>query len=251
MKIEYFGMTDVGRKRDKNEDSLLVNGDLGVFVVADGMGGHQGGEIASRIAVKTVEDTISQVVRDPEATIATDMAFDRSHPGELLKYAIRVASGKIYDEACNTPHLKGMGTTVVSLYVKDGKGFVAHAGDSRAYLARDGEMKQITADHSLVAEQLRAGFITRDEIKNHKYKNIITRSVGFQGDVEVDLNQWETKKGDRFLLCSDGLSNLVDEAELKRVLCGSSPKNACKRLIEAANLKGGDDNITVVIVSIL
>lgn len=251
MKIEYFGMTDVGRKRDKNEDSLLVDGELGIFVVADGMGGHQGGEFASRIAVQTVSETMTQLARDPEATIATDRLFDRSQPGERLRYAIRIASSKIYDEACQNPHLKGMGTTIVSLYIHEGRGFIAHAGDSRAYLLRQGQMKQVTSDHSLVAEQLRAGFITQAEIKNHKYKNIITRSVGFQEDVEVDLTTVALESGDRFLLCSDGLSNLVDESELQRVLAGSSPKNACRRLIEAANQKGGDDNITLVIVSIL
>src|SRR5262245_540431 len=121
MKLECYGLTDVGKKREKNEDSLLVNADLGVFMVADGMGGHLGGEFASRIAVKTVEETLQQLLNDPEATLATDQVFDRSDPGELLKYALRVASQRIYEEACRNTNLRGMGTTAVVLFLQDGK----------------------------------------------------------------------------------------------------------------------------------
>jgi protein phosphatase len=251
MKLECYGLTDVGKKREKNEDSLLVNADLGLFMVADGMGGHLGGEFESRIAVKTVEETLRQLLQDPEATIATDTVFDRTDPGELLKYALRAASRRIYEEACRNTNLRGMGTTAVVLFIQDGKGFIAHVGDSRAYLVKNGEIRQLTADHSLVAEQLRAGFITEEELKHHKFKNIITRSVGFQNEVEIDLLIRDLEPGDRFLLCSDGLTNLVEEPDLHKIVLKNQPKEACKKLIDLANKRGGDDNVTVVIANIL
>lgn len=251
MKIDFFGQTDVGKKREKNEDSLLIIDSIGLFMVADGMGGHQGGECASRLAVKTVGDVLKQVFEDPEATLTEDVLFDRSNPGEILKYAIRQASHRIFEEANRNPHLKGMGTTAVTLLFRDGRGYIAHVGDSRAYLVRDGRVKQLTTDHSLVVEQLRAGFITEDEMKKHKFKNIITRSVGFQSDVDIDLLVRELEEGDRFLLCSDGLTNLVDDGDLGKVVSKNPAKEACQKLIELANKRGGDDNVTAIIASVL
>lgn len=250
MKVDIYGLTDVGKKREKNEDSLLVNADLGLFMVADGMGGHLGGEYASRIAVKTVEEIVRQLLDDPDATISADIVFDRSDPGEVLKYAIRIASQRIFDEAARNPNLRGMGTTTVALLLRDGKGFIAHVGDSRAYLVKGGEIKQLTADHSLVAEQLRAGFITPEELKNHKFKNIITRSVGFQNDVEIDLLIRDLDTDDQFLLCSDGLTNLVEDADIGKIVSKNGPKEACRKLIELANKRGGDDNVTVILARI-
>src|SRR5262249_49611609 len=146
--------------------------------------------------------------------------------------------------------LRGMGTTAVALLIHDNKGFIAHVGDSRAYLVRNGEIRQLTADHSLVAEQLRAGFITEEELKHHKFKNIITRSVGFQNEVEIDLLVRDLEAGDHLLLCSDGLSNLVDDQDIHKIVTKNQPKEACKKLIDLANKHGGDDNITVVVASI-
>ena len=250
MKVEYFGQTDVGKKREKNEDSLLINEKLGLFLVADGMGGHQGGETASRLAVKTVGETIRHLTEDPETTTASELQFDRSDPGEILKYSLRLASQKIFEEANRSPHLRGMGTTAVGLLIRDDKGYIAHVGDSRAYLVREGEIKQLTTDHSLVAEQLKAGFITEGELKHHKLKNIITRSVGFQSDVDVDLLIRDLEPGDHILLCSDGLTNLVEDEELMKIVSKNSPKSACQKLIELANKKGGDDNVTVIVTTI-
>ena len=250
MKIEYFGLTDVGRKREKNEDSLFVDGELGLFMVADGMGGHLGGEFASRIAVKTVSETIQQILKDPEATLSLNLGFDRSDYGEMLKYAIRVASHRIFEEASKNPNLRGMGTTSVAVLIQNGKGYIAHVGDSRAYLVREKSIQQLTHDHSLVAEQLRAGFITEDEVKNHKFRNIITRSVGFQSDVEVDLLVRDIDAGDHFVLCSDGLTNMVENEDICELTYKQDPKNTCQQLIELANKNGGDDNISVVVVKI-
>ncbi|QQR79654.1 MAG: Stp1/IreP family PP2C-type Ser/Thr phosphatase [Deltaproteobacteria bacterium] len=250
MKVEYFGLTDVGRKREKNEDSLFVSGELGLFMVADGMGGHLGGEFASRIAVKTISETIEQLLKDPEATLSLNLGFDRSDYGEMLKYAIRVASYRIFEEASKNPNLRGMGTTTVALLIQNGKGYIAHVGDSRTYLVHEKSIKQLTNDHSLVAEQLRAGFITQDEVKNHKFRNIITRSVGFQSEVEIDLLVRDIESGDRFVLCSDGLTNMVENQDIEKLTSKSDPKTACQELISLANKNGGDDNISVVIVNI-
>lgn len=249
--MQFFGQTDVGKKRERNEDSLLIDESVGLFMVADGMGGHLGGETASRLAVKTVGEILKKLLEDPESTVSTDFSFNRSDPGEHLKYALRLASQKIYEEAIHNPSLRGMGTTAVTLLIREGKGFIAHVGDSRAYLVRKGEIRQLTADHSLVAEQLRAGIITENELKNHKFKNIITRSVGFQSDVEIDLLVRDLEEGDHFLLCSDGLTNLVEDADLLKIVSKNPPKVACQKLIDLTNKRGGDDNVTVVVTSIL
>ncbi|MDO8461539.1 MAG: Stp1/IreP family PP2C-type Ser/Thr phosphatase, partial [Deltaproteobacteria bacterium] len=236
-------------KREKNEDSFLVNEQIGLYIVADGMGGHLGGEYASRLAVNTVENTLKTLQEDPEATLTTADSVDVVDLGERLKYAIRVASARIFEEAAQKPNLKGMGTTTVALLIQDGKGYIAHVGDSRVYLSRDTGLKQLTIDHSLVNEQLQAGFISKKDARNHKFKNIITRSVGFQEDVESDLQVRDLEPGDRFLLCTDGLTNLADDEEIQKIMSrGKNPKEICEKLIEAANKKGGDDNITTVVV---
>ncbi len=233
MKVNVHGLSDVGKKREKNEDTLLLNEKLGLFLVADGMGGHLGGEYASGLAAKTIEEALGQSTR-------TDIA-------ERFKDAIRLASKKIFEEANRNSNLRGMGTTTVAFLVHQDKVYIANVGDSRAYLIQDSKIQQLTTDHSLVNEQLRAGFITREELKHHKFKNIITRSVGFQTDVEVDLLIRDLKVGDRFFLCSDGLSNLVEDSEILKIVSKNAPKQACQKLVQLANKKGGDDNITVVV----
>lgn len=251
MKIDFFGQTDVGKKREKNEDSLLIDESTGLFMVADGMGGHLGGDYASRLAVKTVGETVRRLTEDPEATISLNQGFDRGDPGEYLRYALRLASQRIYEEASKNEALRGMGTTAVVLLVRDDKGFIANVGDSRVYLIRKGEIRQLTMDHSLVAEQLRAGIITHNELKNHKFKNIITRSVGFQDEVEIDLVVRDLEVGDNFLLCSDGLSNMIEDSEMLRIVSRNKPRAACQKLIDLANKKGGDDNVTAIVASVL
>ena len=249
MKIDHCGMTDVGRKREKNEDSFLINEKLGLFVVADGMGGHLGGECASRLAVTTLEEILRQVEEDPDATVMGDQPINLGDFSDRLKYGIRVASSRIFEEAMRNPSLRGMGTTSVVLLVQGEKGYVANVGDSRAYLIRAGTIRQITSDHSLVNEQIQAGFISKKDARHHRLKNIITRSVGFQEEVETDVQVHELQPADCILLCSDGLTNLIEDREILRIVgrCTSS-RTACERLIEAANKKGGDDNITTIIV---
>jgi len=245
-------MTDVGVKRTNNEDNYLINDELSLFVVCDGMGGHVGGEFASAIAVNTVEEVLTSIEIQPDGEAFDPQAHDS--PVELmrekLRYAIRLAGKRIYEKAEEEPEYKGMGTTCLALMVDNGNAFIAHVGDSRGYLVRDGRIEQLTEDHSLVNERLRAGLITEEEAKNHKLKNIITRSLGFMEDVEIDLQVRAIRRGDLFVLCSDGLSNLVETAEIGEITLDHSPQQASRTMIELACERGGDDNVTVVVVRV-
>lgn len=238
MKVRSCAISDVGRKRQKNEDSYLLNDKLNVYIVADGMGGHAGGEYASRIAITTIEEKFSSEsgAKDAEA---------------LVSSSIRDASSKILQRAEEDRALKGMGTTVICLYIDGKKAVFGHVGDSRAYLFRDKTLEQITEDHSLVNEQVKNGLITAEEAKTHQFKNIITRSVGVATEVDPDVFTRKIKSGDLFLMCSDGLSNLVDTKEMEKELQEREAVTAAKNLVDIANKRGGDDNITVVLVHIL
>lgn len=251
MKLRASAKTDIGRKRERNEDSYLVAEDLGLYVVADGMGGHSGGEFASRLAVKTIQDVMRNMSEDPEATLIAGVNDVFDEYGLRLKYAIQVASEKIYDHALYDTALRGMGTTAVALLFAERHVFIANVGDSRAYLLRGKTFAQLTEDHSLVGEQLRAGLINKKDAKNHRFKNVITRSVGFQEQVDIDLTPHPVDPGDRFLLCTDGLTNFVQDTEIKDILLKSSLDEAAKVLVDLANSRGGDDNITLVLVEVL
>lgn len=248
MKITSCGITDVGQKRQNNEDNYLINDEINLYVVADGMGGHVGGEYASQIAVTTIEEVIQNVEAADfleDGTISPD-----SLAGEKLKYAIRLAGKRIFERTTQEPELRGMGTTTVAMLFERNRIYLAHVGDSRAYLIRNGDVHQITEDHSLVNEQIKAGLISPEGAKNHKLKNIITRSVGYQEDVEIDTMVRPVQVGDRYVLCSDGLSNLVDQTEIHEVVQNHASEVAAQKLVELANSRGGDDNITVVIAGI-
>jgi PPM family protein phosphatase len=250
MHIAGRGQTDVGRKRDHNEDSLLVDEGLGLFIVADGMGGHAGGGTASRIAVETIQERL-QAARDANPPLfAAESKLEDSAVPELLRESVERACQSIYREAQGDPALAGMGTTVTAAVVVGRQAFVAHVGDSRCYLVRGGRIYQVSEDHSLVNEQLKAGAITPDEARHSRLRNIITRSVGFESDVAVDLMGMDLEPDDRLVLCCDGLSNLVDDQEILEVVTGTSLDDAPRRLIELANDRGGDDNITVIVVQV-
>jgi protein phosphatase len=251
MKLQSFGLSDVGRKRSRNEDYFLANDELQISVVADGMGGHSGGEYASRLAVASIEEVIQSMNSDPEATIISGVNSDESEFGDRLRYAIEVASQKIYDQAMYDQELKGMGTTIAAVIAHEGITYVANVGDSRVYLVRGGKIKQVTTDHSLVSEQMRAGLISSQDAKKHKLKNIITRSVGYQEEVEVDVFRVEMQLGDRFVLCSDGLTNMIDDETIRLILESETIQVAAQALIAKANERGGDDNITAVISQVV
>lgn len=250
LKLKSFSISDIGRKRERNEDSYLVCDDLGLFVVADGMGGHSGGEFASKLAIQTIEEVMRSMTEDPEATVIAGMGGDIDEYGLRLKYAIQVASEKIFDQSVYDTSLRGMGTTTVALLFEEDRVFVANVGDSRAYLLRGGKFEQITEDHSLVGEQIRAGLIDKKDARNHKFKNIITRSVGFQDQVDIDLSHLKLQDGDRFLLCTDGLTNYVQDYEIQEFLSKGPLPAIGEKLVALANDRGGDDNVTLILIEV-
>ena len=249
MRITSCGITDVGMKRTNNEDNYLVNDELSLFVCCDGMGGHVGGEYASAIAVNTVEEVLASIESDADAPLPdTDDPIELTR--EKLRYAIRLAGKRIYEKATLEPEYKGMGTTALALLLDQGNFYIAHVGDSRGYLLREGRIEQLTEDHSLVYQKVKEGVLTLEEAKTHKLRNIITRSLGYMEEVEVDIQVRAVKRGDKFMLCSDGLSNLVSTAEIGEILHQNTPQQASRKLIELACERGGDDNVTVVSVRV-
>jgi protein phosphatase len=241
-------VTDVGMKREHNEDSFLVNEDLGLYVVCDGMGGHAGGETASRLAVQTIERELISARLRPDDPFASRAPLAESPLASALREAVEGACAAVFRTSKMNPELHGMGTTCISLLINGEHALVGHVGDSRAYLVRDGEVTQISEDHSLVNEQVRAGLLTAEEAKTSRLKNIITRSVGFEEDVLVDVLGVDSRVGDKLLLCSDGLANLVDNQEIRDHLVENPLEEVPRKLIELANERGGDDNITAIAV---
>lgn len=248
MKALSAGLTDVGRKRNHNEDSFLVDEELQLFVVADGMGGHAGGGTASRLAVETIDREMRAARTAPDEPFKASTPLQDSPLPEYLRSAVEKACFEIFKAAQEDPRLAGMGTTTIALCVHGEHALFAHVGDSRAYLVRGDLIQQISEDHSLVNEQIKAGMITPEEAKHSRYKNIITRSVGFEEEVQVDVMGIVAEPGDFFILCSDGLANLVEDKEIREVVNSGSLEDAPKKLIELANDRGGDDNITVIVV---
>lgn len=245
MRIVSAALTDVGRVREQNEDSHLVNDELGLYVVADGMGGHLGGKMASGLAVKSVGESVA-AHREEIVAGAGAMPLESSPVPRLLADAVRNACGAIHQAAQQDVELQGMGTTVTAMMLLSQRAFIAHVGDSRCYMQRGERIIQITDDHSLVNEQIKAGLITRDQARASRLKNIITRSVGFERDVAVDTFALPVQIGDKFLMCSDGLANFVDDTEIGLALAQLPLEDVPKRMVELANERGGDDNITVV-----
>lgn len=248
MRVVSAGLTDVGRKRNHNEDSYLIDDELQLYVVADGMGGHAGGGTASRIAVETIDTELRKVRAGRENPFTVSAPLQDSPLPEVVRSAVERACLSIFTAAQADPRLAGMGTTVIALLVKDEQAFFAHVGDSRAYLIRGDLIQQISEDHSLVNEQIRAGMITPEEAKHSRYKNIITRSVGFEEEVQVDVMGLVTEPGDTFVLCSDGLANMLEDRELLEVIRTYKLEELPQKLVEMANERGGDDNITVIVV---
>ena len=252
--LEAAGWTDIGLVRTVNQDSLLVDLDRRLFIVADGMGGHAGGEIASGLCVKSIAQFLSDhasAIAPADATPAGETL--PKHPdhrlANVLAQAINHASTRIYERALEDPALRGMGTTATVLKIIDDHAYIAHVGDSRCYLMRCGFIYQVTNDHSLVSEQLRAGVITKEEAELHHLRNVITRSVGYQEEEDVDTTAFALEDGDSLLLCSDGLHGKVTDLELS-LKTKSLGITAVAPLVALANERGGDDNITVIVVHI-
>jgi serine/threonine protein phosphatase PrpC len=294
VRLWAWGQSDPGRKRERNEDSYLVDPETGVMAVADGMGGHQGGATASRMAVEYLGRELAEVrgnfdaalleqiqgemhVRTTEempvvsdlAEASTPPSGSKPVPGapvrgsdptlppgavpafspalEVMRGVVRRASSAIFEASWARPELRGMGTTLTAMLVHGGRAHVVHAGDSRCYVFRDGQLRQLTEDHSWIAEQLRAGSISEAEAKSSKFRHVITKSIGFERDIEADTKSVPVSAGDCFLLCSDGMTNYVEHGELERIVAMTWYRRLPAALVELANSRGGDDNITVVV----
>jgi protein phosphatase len=232
-------LTDVGSVRSANQDccgEFVDDHGYRLLIVADGMGGHRGGEVASQTTVDAVGETFQRGVREPEA---------------LLREAFVLANKRVYERAARDPDLYGMGTTGVALLIGPARtAWIAHVGDSRAYRSRGGGLDLLTRDHSWVLEEVRHNRLTPEEAANHPRKNVLTRSIGVDPTLEVDVSTTDLQPGDRFLLCSDGLWGEVTDDTLGRVLAGEEPDRAVRTLVDLANQHGGPDNITVQIAEL-
>ena len=235
------GKTDVGIVRSGNEDNYLMLPDRAVFIVADGMGGHAAGEVASEMAVRIIGEEFG----DPAGLAEADAA-------ERMRVAIREANGTIFQRTLTEHDKRGMGTTATALaFLGGGRYLIGQVGDSRAYLLRDGHLHQLTKDHSYVQEQVDAGYLSPDEARTHPYSNVITRCVGANAEVSPDTYVGSAHVGDLILLASDGLTGMIDDQDLHRILsAGADPGGLADTLIEEANRRGGLDNITVILIRV-
>jgi PPM family protein phosphatase len=246
---EAFGKTDVGRKRQHNEDAMLIDAPAGLYMVADGMGGHAAGEVASARVVEVVRQHLVA-----HKSVLKNLAKDgnqSSHAAaaNLVEAAIQRACADIYRMATTDSTKRGMGTTFVCLAVSGNKGVVGHVGDSRVYLVRNGQCHRLTEDHTLIAAQLKAGTITREQAQTSQYRNVITRAVGIQESVQVDTLVVDCLPGDLFVLCSDGLHGYMTDDEVATLVTSTAAADQPDRFVTLANERGGKDNITAVVVA--
>jgi serine/threonine protein phosphatase PrpC/CRP-like cAMP-binding protein len=251
MDLKYWAATDVGRKRTHNEDNFLVDQDLRLFIVADGMGGHASGEVASAMAVHTIREIVARE-RDLFEQAEDDPTW-HMQVCMLLEYAVHIACETIFRKGSQEPEKKGMGTTVVCLMLLNDRGYIAYVGDSRIYLLRGGIVYQLTEDHSLMNELIRQGKITAEDFDDSPYaqfKHAMTRAVGPQELVEVDTLDFDMIPGDAFLLCSDGLYEYLEDNDISRMLSLPDIKDVPGRLIDMANTRGGKDNITALVIQV-
>lgn len=253
--FDVAARTSVGRRRTNNEDSYVVLPQQGLFVLSDGMGGEAAGELASRIAVEEISRAMAEAAPARESSAPSAAPDGPKSPfsevTNQLGSAVRRANRVIWETAQNHTSQRGMGATVVAALLRHPVLSIAHVGDSRIYLLRAGEFRQLTQDHSLVMEQVRRGLISPEEAERSEMQNIIVRALGAEENVEVDLDEILVTPGDQLLLCSDGLTRMVPDAGIAQVVGESgSPQQACDRLVEIANDNGGEDNITVILLSV-
>lgn len=237
--IEASARTDIGRVRQKNEDAFLIDESIGLYAVADGMGGHQAGEVASRLALETVRNCLLAAAGDAEAA---------------LQEAIRTANRAVFGESLERGHVQGMGTTAVVFWAPAGTfATLAHVGDSRAYRVREGRLEQLTRDHSWVQAQIDAGLVRPEDASTHPMRHVITRSIGFEPEIEADVLGLELRPGDLYLLASDGLTGKIADPELAERLGRSADETLealLDDLIAQANRRGGEDNITALLLRV-
>lgn len=246
------GLSDVGRRRTLNEDAFLIDDELGLYIVADGMGGHAAGEVASREAVDIVRETVSRERATLEGLEGSSEQVAEALPKALrvLESAVQAATYLVFAMGEHDPTHYGMGTTLSALALRGHVGLIAQVGDSRVYLVRDGEAKQLTEDHTLVAWQIREGLLSPEEAMYSPHKNVITRAIGSQDYVQVDTHVVSLQSGDSLLLCSDGLHGYLHSAEIAPIV-DLGPTLASRRFIDLANQRGGRDNITAIVLRLI
>ena len=250
MRLEADQRTDVGPVRSNNEDNLLVNIEEGLFIVADGMGGHAAGEVASDIAVKTVEEVLLKAY-DPEETRLSRDLDEEEAVRERLRYAMNQASARIRQHAAMKPATRGMGTTLTILYIQEETAHISHVGDSRIYLFREGELSQLTMDHTVVQKEIKAGRLTPELARVAPHKNILTQSVGFNATVHPHTGTYWVEQGDIYMICSDGLTDVLDNNQLQELFNNTPFDDLAEDLVQQAIVYGTEDNVTVVVVQIL
>jgi protein phosphatase len=251
IELAYAAVTDRGLVRQQNEDSYIAERGLGLFLVADGMGGHVGGEVASRTVATGVLDFIRATAEDPDKTWPFGVDPELSQPANRLQVAIRCANQKLADLVAADAALQGTGATLTAALFADDRLVVSNLGDCRAYLVRGGQAFQITRDHSYVAEQVALGLIDVEEARHHPLRHMVTRAISGEAGIFVDTWEIRIEPGDRVLLCSDGIHALVSEAELSALAAADGTlEDICARIADAAKRGGGTDNLTVIVVAI-
>jgi serine/threonine protein phosphatase PrpC len=248
--LHGYGQTDVGRKRSGNEDAILVDEQSGIYIVADGMGGHNAGEVASARAIEVVAATVREKLSVLQAMGENPTPQNGQAAQQLIEQAIQKACADIFKMAQGDIDKRGMGTTFVGLFVAGQKAIIGHVGDSRAYLLRQGQAHRLTEDHTLIAAQLKAGTITKEEAAKSPYRNVITRAVGIQESVQVDTLLVDLMPGDLFMLCSDGMHGYLRDEETAMLLGAAAWDQLPRKLIELANARGGKDNVSVVCLGV-
>jgi protein phosphatase len=250
MEYAAAARTDVGRKRQGNEDSLCVAPDLGLYVVADGMGGHAAGEVASRLAVDTIRECMQNYLGGADPAVPAQPVPTGSREAAFLLRSIQIANRMIFDAAQGRREYRGMGTTLVSVLAVNDTVALAHVGDSRIYRIRDDRIVQLSRDHSVVQQQVDRGIISAEEAHESQYRHLITRALGLKESVDVDLTEEPVLPRDILLLCSDGLSDLLEDEEILAIVKEHADdlEKACQALVDRANFKGGDDNITTLLI---
>jgi len=242
-------LSDPGRKRQINEDYFLVNRRHDLYVLADGMGGHAAGEVASQLVAGTIEEFVLLVNESAEITWPFGYSVRMPYEHNVLQTAVQLANSRVSHTAQQSEQYTGMGATVVVVWIRGTKAFYCHIGDSRIYLLREGQLSRLTQDHSLVQEQISRGLITPEEAKTHRLRHVVTRAVGGRDSVDVSVQEQGLQVGDLLLLCSDGLTDCVTDSEICRIMgTPARPEELCQELVDTANRGGGDDNITVVLV---
>jgi protein phosphatase len=250
MKIRYAGSTHVGMKRSHNEDNFFRLAEENLYIVADGMGGHASGEVASQIAVETLANFFIDTSRDREITWPFKEDRSLTYDENRLVTGVKLANRRVYETAQSDPRYRGMGTTIVALVCGATGAYMCHVGDSRGYVVHDGKIEQLTEDHSLLNDYLKVHKLTAEEIEHFPHKNVIVRALGMKESVVVDVFRLDPKPDQVYLLCTDGLSGMVHDNGILQIVDegGRDLERTCQSLIAKANQGGGVDNITVVVV---